>query len=226
MTRSRWLMLAGTATALVLGVTALSWARGGATVGPSIQEPDHPPPPSAGLLRRLAESADAFRTGSTVYLVAQDSGTYAILGGFSSPDTALSFAQHAAGHNWYVYPTLTPPDSGSGSLVQSILPGCYKDTKTTMYVCPPKDSTGAPAAAMRLQDVVRIDVTFMRRTGRPITIAMDPTHAGATIYTIQDFDRFIVPYYTRLFGPAYAARMRGDLLTFVRRSVSESGRPH
>ncbi len=225
MTRNRWVMLAGTATTLVLGVTALSWARGGVTADSVVQDALHPPPPSAGLLRRLAESADAFRTGSTVYLVAQDSGNYAVLGGFSSPDSARTLAQNAGG-NWYVYPTQTPPDSGSGSLVQSILPGCYKDTKTTMYVCPPKDSTGAPAAAMRLQDVVRIDVTFMRRTGRPITIAMDPTHAGATIYTIQDFDRFIVPYYTRLFGPAYAARMRGDLLTFVRRSVSESGRPH
>ena len=225
MTRSRWLMLAGTATALVLGVTALSWARGGAA-GSLIQDADHPPPPSAGLLRRLAESADAFRTGSTVYLVAQDSGTYTVLGGFSSPDTALRFAQHAAGHNWYVYPTQTPPDSGSGSLVMSILPGCYKDTRTTTYVCPPKDSTGAPTVAMRLQDVARIYVTFVRRTGRPITIPIDPAHAGATIYTIQDFDRFIVPYYTRLFGPAYAARLRGDLITFVRRSTTDTSAGH
>jgi hypothetical protein len=219
MARNRWLMLAGTAAALVLGITVVSWARGAATAHPAKQEPEHPPPPSAGLLRRLAESADAFRTGSLVYLVAQDSGNFAVLGGFSTRDSALVLAR-AAGSNWYVYPTQTPTDGGV--MVMSLLPGCYKDTRTTMYVCPPKDSTGTRATAMRLQDVAKIYVTFVRRTGRPVTIPIDPAHAGATIYTIQDFDRFIVPYYTRLFGPAYAARMRADLITFVRMSLSDS----
>jgi len=79
---------------------------------------------------------------------------------------------------------------------------------------------------MRLQDVAKIYVTFVRRRGRPITIPIDPAHAGATIYTIQDFDRFIVPYYTRLFGPAYAARLRGDLITFVRRSTADTSAGH
>jgi len=158
-----------------------------------------------------------------VYLVAQDSGNYAVLGAFSSPDSARNFARDAGG-NWYVYPTQTSAEGGN--LVMSILPGCYKDTWTTMWVCPPKDSTRATASAMRLQDVLRIDVTFIRRTGRRTTVSIDPAHAGATIYTIQDFDRFIVPYYTRLFGPAYAARMRGDLITFVRRSVSDSALQH
>ena len=222
MARNRWLMLAGTAAALVLGVTAYSWARGGVTADSFAQDPDHPPPPSAGLLRRLAESADAFRTGSTVYLIAQDSGNYAVLGGFSTRDSALALAR-VAGGNWYVYPTQTPPDGGSLPMV--ILPGCYKDTRTTRWICPTMDSSRATAPAMRVQDVQRIEVTFIRRGGKRTTVSIDPEHAGATIYTIQDFDRFIVPYYTRLFGPAYAARLRDELLGFVRRSLMESGAP-
>lgn len=222
MTRNRWLMLAGTATALVLGVTAFSWARGGAVVDTG-QASENPPPPSAGLLRRLAESADAFRNGRVVYLVAQDSGNYAVRGGFDTREAALRMAR-TAGSGWYVYPTLTAYDKATGGtpVMMSILPGCYKDTMTTEWICPPTDSTGAATLAMRLQDVVRINVTFVRRTGRPVTVQIAPEHAGATIYTIQDFDRFIVPYYARLFGPAYAARMRETLLSFVARSTSDT----
>jgi hypothetical protein len=226
MARNRWLMLAGTTAALVLAVTAFSWARASAKRSLAAW-PDSTPPPSAGLLRRLAESADAFRTGHVVYIVAQDSGYYNVLGGFSSPDSAISLA-HSAGPTWHVYPTLTTADAvaGGGTLAQVILPGCYKDTRTTFWICPPKDSSRVTASAMRLRDVTRIDVTFIRRASRPITISLDPQHAGATIYTVQDFDRFIVPYYTRLFGPAFAARMRADLITYASRSLADSAGGH
>lgn len=221
MARSRWLRLAGTAAALVLGVTAFAFARGDPkeTVG-AVQD-DHPPP-SAGLLRRLAESADAYRTGRVVYLVAQDSGYFPVLGGFPTRDEALAALRTAVGGKWYVYPTMTPTDySGGAPLAQAVLPGCYKDTKTTLWVCPPKDSL----RAMSLEELQRIDITFVRRTGRPTTVSLDPARAGATIYTLQDFDRFIVPYYTRVFGPARAARMRDDLLSYVRQSM-DSARGH
>jgi hypothetical protein len=223
MTRNRWVMLAGTATTLVLGVTAFGWARGDlARSSTTIMQDDHPPS-SAGLLRRLAESADAYRTGRTVYLVAQDSGLYPVFGAFENRDSAITVA-HNLGARWFVYSTQTKPDYGGDvpTYAQVILPGCYKDTRTTLWICPPKDSTRTTAGAMRLQDVVRIDVTFIRRNGRRLTIPLDPEHAGATIYTIQDFDRFIVPYYTRLFGPAQVAQMRADLLTFVRRSLDSA----
>lgn len=216
MARNRWLMLAGTATALVLLGTAFSWARGDPAAGSVGSLQDGYPPPSAGLLRRLAESADAFRIGRIVYLVAQDSGFYPVLGGFSTRDSAQAAAR-AAGPRWYVYPTQTASD-GTG-FEQVVLPGCYKDGRTTRWTCPTVDSLRAPHSAMRLQDVTRIEVTFFLRGGRPMTVRMDPAHAGATIYTIQDFDRFIVPYYTRLFGPEYAARQRADLLAFVQRSL-------
>ena len=218
MARNRWLRLAGTAAALVLGVTAFALARGDP---PNTIQDDHPPP-SAGLLRRLAESADAYRTGRVVYLVAQDSGYFPVLGGFASRDEALAATRNAAGGKWYVYATMTPTDySGGTPLAQAVLPGCYKDTKTTLWVCPPKDSL----RVMALDELDRIDITFVRRTGRPTTVSLDPAHAGATIYTLQDFDRFIVPYYTRVLGPAQAARMREDLLSYVRRSL-DAGKAH
>ena len=225
MARSRWLTLAGTAAVLVLGVTAFGWARGNVAsnvlTGP--QDVDYPPP-SAGLLRRLAESADAFRTGRKVFLVAQDSGEYNVAGGFYSIDSARDLLR-GMGPTWHIYPTKTDPDGYGTGFVQVVLPGCYKDTKTTRWVCPTMDSTTrppTPVPVMRLQDVTRIDVVFNRRTGRPLTIRMDPEHAGATIYTIQDFDRFIVPYYTRVLGPAYAARQREELIGFVRRSLDST----
>jgi len=226
MTRDRWLMLAGTATALVLGVAAIGWARGG--VAPTVSQwPDSAPPPSAGLLRRLAESADAFRSGRVVYLVAQDSGYYNVAGGFYSRDSALALVR-ANGPTWHAYPTQTSPDPyGADGSVQVILPGCYKDTRTTRWICPTRDSSGALLPVMRLRDVLRIEVTFVQGGGKRTTVRMEPQNAGATIYTLQDFDRFIVPYYTRVLGPAYAARQREELMSFVRRSFSDSARaPH
>lgn len=224
MTRTGWLQSAGTAVALALGIMAFSWARGVARPGPNdrggwSQWPAAPP--SAGLLRRLAESADAFRTGQVVYIVAKDSGTYPVLGVFPAFPVADS-ARGRAGGGWAVYPTLTRPDAGITA--QIILPGCYKDYRTTWWICPPADSAFTPPKpfpAMRLQDLRRVEIRFVPRTGGPVTVSVAPQNLGATIYTIDAFDRVIVPYYTRLFGPAHAARMRDSLLAYVRNMTTE-----
>jgi hypothetical protein len=216
MARNHWLRLAGTAAALVLSVTAYSWARG---QNPTVEWPDKPPPPSATLLRRLAETADAFRTGSIVYIVAKDTTYYPILGVFSTPDSANTLARQS-GTKAYVYPTNTPPDGGTTVMV--VLPGCYKDTMTTLWVCPPRDSSGARTFAVPVDQVAQIYVTVVTRTGRKTVVPIDPRHAGATIYRVTDFDRFIVPYYTRLFGPKVADSMRTALLRFVVMSLDSA----
>ena len=226
MTGHRWLTFAGTAVALVLGLAGYGWARGAArgseSAARSTAWPDNPPPPSAGLLRRLAESADAFRTGEVVYLVAQDVAPYyTVLGGYRSRDSAMSVARMVdrGAHDWWIYSTKTAPTISG--MAAEILPGCYKNDRTTQWVCPPRDSTTSRAAvAMRASDVARINITFIRLRGlRPVTISIPAESISVAVFSIDAYDRFIVPYYTRLFGPARVAATRDSLLEYVRSSL-------
>jgi hypothetical protein len=207
MTAPRWLKLPAAAAAVFILLAAafrLGLGRTGAT-GP--QPSVTTPPPSAALLRRLAESADAYRTGDTVYLVASDTFPYRVVGGFPSANLADTIAKQSGMH-YHVYPAATPPDSMGFEMV--ILPGCYKNNVTTMWICPK-----IPARPPRLSDVEEIEVTYRLRVGDPIVVRLQPDSVGALIFTIDAFDRFMVPYYTRLFGPAYVQRLRENLLAYA-----------
>lgn len=204
MSRDGWLVAGGVALALVVGGTVYATMR-----AKGAQWPESPPP-SAGLLRRLAEAADAFRTGDTTYVVARDvAPDYSVLGGFETRPRALDAAR-VAGARYRVYPTLTARDIASQEMV--ILPGCYKNFRTTQWICPPKDSTVGP---MMARDVERIEITFVRRTGRPVRVSLPAEQVGAAIFTIDAFDRLVAPYYGRLFGHARVQRMRDSLLAYA-----------
>jgi len=212
MTASRWLKLsAGTLALLILIAAATRFGQ--ATSGASVVQdstPSSPPPPSAALLHRLAESADAFRTGSTVYLLVSDSLPYDVVGGFTSIEQARA-AYRGRDHSYHIYPVQTAPDVRGQAM--TILPGCYKNDITTRWVCPVMPTM----RALRLSDVQDIEVTYRLRGGRePVSVRLSADSVSAMIFTLDAFDRFIVPYYTKLFGPERADQMRDSMLTFAK----------
>jgi len=66
-----------------------------------------------------------------------------------------------------------------------------------------------------MSDVLSIDVTYRLRGGAPVQVSFAPDSISAMFLTMDAFDRFVVPYYTKLFGPAYVARMRDSVLAFA-----------
>lgn len=209
MTASRWLRFFAGALALLILVAAasrLGRATSGASFAPDSLSP--PPPPSASLLHRLAESADAYRNGDTVYLVASDRLPYDVVGGFASFEQAREASQ-GKDDSYHTYPVLTEPDVRGRAM--AVLPGCYKNDITTQWVCPKFPVT----QALRMSDVEFIDVVYRLRAGAPVTVRLRADSVSAMIFTVDAFDRFIVPYYTKLFGPARVKLMRDSVLAFA-----------
>jgi hypothetical protein len=160
------------------------------------------------LLHRLAESADAYRNGDTVYLVASDRFPHEVIGGFSSIEQARA-AFLGKGHTYHIYSVRTEPDVRGRAM--AILPGCYKNDITTQWVCPKSPVT----QALRMSDVEFIDVIYRLRAGAPVTVSLRADSVSAMIFTVDAFDRFIVPYYTKLLGPERVKQMRDSVLAFA-----------
>src|SRR5215471_8860798 len=200
--------VAGVVTGLsVLAIGAVRLGAAATTVAQGKEQaPQGPTQPvlSAGLLRRLAESADAYRTGDTVYLVASDSFPYQVVGGFPTAEQARVLVRSPGYH---VYAVRTPADI-TGRPPVILTGGCYKNDITTQWVCPKL----ATAKAVRAADVRQIEVVFRLRNGDSMTVPLAADSISAMVFTVDAFDRFIAPYYLRLFGPAYVARMRESLL--------------
>lgn len=169
------------------------------------------PPPSAALLRRLASTADAFRTGDMVYIVASPVFPHDVVGAYRSLDGAR-FVADSAGTSFYAYgPYVTPQDSAP--FIPLVAFQCYKDRRTTKWVCP-----NVVRRVYRFEEIETIDLTFNLTDGNSVTVTVEEPPA-AFVLTLDAFDRFIVPYYTRLFGPDYVARMRADLLSMIAEAI-------
>ena len=175
-------------------------------------------PPSAALLRRLASSADAFRNGDTVYVVASEVFPHDVVDVYMDFERAR-FVADSAGLDFGVFgPFVTPPDSAP-ELPQLPLAvvGCYKDDITTRYECP--ELTGGPQdPVFRMEDVDSINVTFFSRERGPVSVNMTRP-PSTTVYTLDAFDRFIAPYYLRLFGPEVVLEMRQEMIDYIRRGL-------
>lgn len=219
-----WLRFSG-ATLTLLMLLAAAFGIGRATTGGAIAQDSVSrvtPPSSAGLLRRLSESADAFRTGDTVFLVASDTGNYEVVGGFATMEQARR-ALVGRNSSYHIYPTLTQSDIRGQTL--ATLPGCYKNDITTAWVCPPKLG-GVALKALRMSDVEFIEVTFRLRQGaqgEPVQLRLSADSVSSMVFTVDAYDRFIAPYYLKMFGPAFVKGQR-DTVLMVARSASPAGR--
>ena len=188
---------------------------------PSLQAQRNPyetGPPSAALLRRLASSADAFRNGDTVYVVASEVFPHEVVDVYMDFERAR-FVADSAGLDFGVFgPFVTPPDSAPEmpQLPLAVVL-CYKDDITTRYVCPPL--AGGPGdPVFRMENVDSINVTVFSRERGPVSVNMTRP-PSTTVYTLDAFDRFIAPYYLRLFGPEVVLEMRQEMIDYIREGL-------
>jgi hypothetical protein len=52
-------------------------------------------------------------------------------------------------------------------------------------------------------------LTFRMPDGRQVPVNIDLKRVDALFLSMSAVDKFVVPYYTRLYGPGYASRVRG-----------------
>jgi hypothetical protein len=127
---------------------------------------------SATMLRVLAETADEFRTGSPVYLVAAFPFPHKVIGGFTTRAGADS-ARAAAGSSYGVFgPYLTAEDP---------------------------DVEGAPK-------VISVRVELESAGGREV-VEVNPDTVDALFFSQSAYDKFVTPYYSRVYGPAFALEL-------------------
>lgn len=166
-------------------------------------------PIPASLLRRLAETADAARTGDSIWIAVQLDFPHDVIGMFDNPRGAG--AAVARVRNADVFgPYLTPRDPGfPGGLVSP----CPHDRITTMAfgrdgICP---------ESIPLADIRALTLVIERISGDTVRIVMPPDRVDAMVFNMTAFDKFFAPYYTRLYGAEHAA--------LIRRRMAEGMRP-
>ncbi len=170
---------------------------------------DSVPPLSAALLRRLAAAADGYRTGEPVYVVASYEFPYTVVGVVGTRDSALIKAR-AYGRPAAVFgPYVTPPDFGRAP------------TLLLMVHVRPTVWGNDSAPPWREQDIDSVAVTVYhrsRRTWHKVTHGLDD---DAIFFTLAAIDKFVLPYYTQLYGPAYADSLRRSLGAYIRGSAEQ-----
>ena len=165
---------------------------------------DTAPSVSAPLLRRLAAAADGYRTGAPVYVVASYVSPYEVVGVFSTRDSALKARGY--GRSRAVFgPYVTPLDFDRPS---AFLPMMH--STPTIYF----DSLPQPVWWERDVDSIAITVYHRSRgTWHKVSRGLE---VDALFFSLASIDKFALPYYARLYGPAYADSVRRSLAAYIR----------
>lgn len=166
--------------------------------------------PSSALLRRLAEAVDAQRDNRAVWVVVQPQAPYDVRGIFHSQAEAAAAATSLAGYAVYG-PYVNPPDSGFQTMLLTVDPCPGRHGSSSQ--CP--DTTIGGSSLIRAMPVESVDsvvVTIYGQRAAPIHRTFGGGDVDALFFTMSAIDKFAIPYYSRLYGPAVAARMRSDYL--------------
>lgn len=174
------------------------------------------PPPSAAMLRRVAEAIDAQRDGRRVWVVLDSVAPYYVFGVFHAPDSAGTLAERRRG-TVVLGPYLQPPDPGTTQLMMAVLPCpgrhdmysyCPDTTRTDSTVGYARSA--APPYIVPASEVDSIVLTVYDRHATPgmYSLAFRPQEADAFFLTLSAIDKFAMPYYTRVYGATVAAEWR------------------
>ena len=205
-TRVAWALLAVLAAALTPGVTVRAQTR-------------DTMPMSASLLRRLAEAADAQRTGRRIWLVADPRFPHDVDTVLVSPPPA----DLVMPPGYRVYgPYLTPRDFG---LPVARVFGCVHTTFPIPSAFDPRrhldarlrPSTGmCPMRAIPIDSIARMELIVVTLADT-LRIPLPPQTVDAVFFSVSAFDKFVAPYYAKVQGPAYAQALRDSVEAVVRR---------
>ena len=137
---------------------------------------------TATMLRIVGETADQYRTGRSVWLVADYRFPHRVRGPFATREAAQLARRDSAATLGVFGPYVTPRDSSADS-------------------------------GWRIRSVRVV----LRAAGKDTTIDVNPDSVDALFFTMAPFDKFVVPYYSRLYGADFALRLRDYALLTIRR---------
>jgi hypothetical protein len=167
---------------------------------------------SASLLRRLAEAVDGYRSGEALYVVAAWHFPHEVAGVFPSRALA-SEAVRRKGLDYAAFgPYFAPPDSGNELMVYSLrlCPGLHE---LDSY-CP--DTTASLSQAVPYASIKDVTITIHAKDGTAVESVLPPSEVDAVFFTLSAIDKFVMPYYTRIYGAQFAADMRAGYLRNLR----------
>jgi len=164
-------------------------------------------PPTAALLKRLAEAVDGHRTGAMVYLVAARRPPHDVVGIYEleSEARARAGADTTALQSFGPFQTDRDPGLNMGFLSKCV----HLQSAMHEYYCP-----GSPIFSFT--DVENIALTIRMRDGTPHVIPV-PKGADAIFLTLSAVDKFAIPYYARVSGLGEAVRLRARLVDSLTR---------
>lgn len=166
-------------------------------------------PESAGLLRRLAEAADGYRTGRRIWIVASRQPPYDVGGVFASETTAVHVARDS-GELWGSFgPYVTPRDLGQLPVFIIAPPMHCRPTIVCWDVW-----VQTPDTSWLEQDIDSLVVTAYHHSGRMARDRVSPD-VDAIFFSLSAFDKFAIPYYSALSGPEFALRLRQSVISRI-----------
>jgi len=65
--------------------------------------------------------------------------------------------------------------------------------------------------------IVSVRVVLRAAGGTETTVDVNPAEVDALFFTMAPFDKFVIPYYSRLYGPEFALRLRDYAMLTIRR---------
>ena len=162
---------------------------------------------TATLLRRLGEVVDGHRTGGNIYVVMSYRFPHAVAAITGNRDSAVVLRQQAGGTYDVFGPYSTQADAPQGAYYAKL--PCYKVATTSVIVCP--DSSGSGTGGAQLADVLQVVISVKTRDGAVHTQTLTPDRVEAVFFTMASIDKFVIPYYERVLGLAYATDLRARM---------------
>ncbi len=169
---------------------------------------------SAGLLRRLAAAADAYRTGEPVWVVASANKPYQVEGVYEDLSEARRHTRFIPGGQVFG-PYVTPLDEDR---VMIFVPTRHVDPTIYMLDSSPGWALPSTPWAMARVDSVVITAYNHGETWRGFSRG----NVDAVFFTLSAFDKFVSPYYSALSGADVATQMRQPIVQYIRRAPVET----
>jgi hypothetical protein len=200
--------VAGVTLVLTLGLTGPEPVARAAPL--SERKPDEAM--SAGLLRRLAEAADGYRTGERIWIVARTEAPYQIVGIFTDTIGAARAKGTAPGVDFFG-PFVTPRDYNRAVLLVPV-----RHRPPTIYGLDTLASWRLPEPPLFMDDLDSVVITAYNRRGVAWHGSAPGRDIDAGFFTLAAQDKFVFPYYSSVSGLDAALRMRESVADYIRRA--------
>jgi hypothetical protein len=162
---------------------------------------------TATLLKRLGEAVDGYRNGRPMWVVAAYAYPHEVLGAYADSGTAVAMARRPGFHAFGPFVAL--PDIPRAMTYAYAIQPCVHYDPTRWECGDTLIPLGVPSA-----QVESVSVVVYTTGGVPHRESFRGAEVDALFFTMSAIDKFVIPYYTLLYGAAYGAKVRrGSLRT-------------